>query len=292
MANSTVNLPSKMLMQRLVSCRVVLWALLTHGPRVVEIFHGPLGRSLPEGLKVYIEQHLKQLQEILSAARDMLVSSDRNLRDQKALTTRFRRIRDKAFKALNPYVAGIRDTFKGACGPEVIEEVGFALRTPVHPAELHEQAQHLVNRLNEPELELPAVRFKGVSLDPDVVVEEMKPFVDELGQALEDVGREERKTEAMKIAKDEALDAYNRTFLWAAQSAEALFRLAGLPAVAKRVRPSSRRVGLTDEVESQGPDSSEVPDDAIVEATAEVASSVKAGPDIPPVESHRDSSDE
>ena len=34
---------------------MVLWALTTHGPRVVEIFTGPLGRLLPDGLKTYIE---------------------------------------------------------------------------------------------------------------------------------------------------------------------------------------------------------------------------------------------
>ncbi len=54
-------------------------------------------------------------------------------------------------------------------------------------------------------------------------------MVEHLGQALEDVSREERRVEASKIAKDEALEAYDRTFLWVARSAEALFRLADLP---------------------------------------------------------------
>ncbi len=298
MANKTVNLPSKMLMARLASCRVVLWALETHGPRVIEIFHGPLGRMLPEGLRSYIEQHVAQLREVLAAARDMLITSDRNLRDQKALTSRFRRSRNQAFQDLSPYVVGLRDTFRGACGPEVATEIGFALRTPEQPGELHEQAQHLTARLSEPDLKLPAVRFKGIALDPIGLVEEMRPLVDDLGQALENVSREERKIEAMKIAKDEALDAYNRTFLWVGQSAEALFKLAGLPAVAKRVRPSSRRQGLTDEVESQGPETeSEDPDDTTAEVDAEVTAEVpevatKGRPDIPPVESPGDSSAE
>ncbi len=290
MANKTVNLPSKMLMQRLASCAVVLWALKAHGPRVVEIFNGPLGRLLPDGLKAYIEQHVTQLREVLATARDMLITSDRNLRDQKALTSRFRRIRDKAAKALSPYVAGLRDTLKGACGPEVAEEIGFAPRTPVQPAELHEQAQHLTTRLDEPSLALPPVRFQGVTIDPVSLVEEMRPLVQDLGQALEDVGRAERNIDAMKIAKDEALDAFNRTFLWVAQSAESLFKMAGLPAVAQRVRPSSRRQGLTDEVESEGPEVPLAdPDDATDEVTAEVPevpeAATKGRPDIPPVES-------
>ncbi len=249
MANKTVDLPSRMLMQRLASCQVVLWALEAHGPRLVEIFNGPLGRMLPEGLREYIEQHVAQLCKVLGAARDLLTASDRDIRDQKTLTSRYRRERDAAFKALSPYVVGLRDTFRGACGPGVFTEIGFAQRTPEQPAELHELAQHLAARLGEPDLELPSVRFQGVALDPAGVVEEMTPLVDDLGQALDAVTREERRTEAMTIARDEALDAYTRTFLWVAQSAEALFKLADLPAVAKRVRPSSRRPGVTNEVE-------------------------------------------
>ncbi len=163
-------------------------------------------------------------------------------------------------------------------------------------AELHELAQHLRARLGEPDLELPSIRFQGVALDPAGVAEEMTPLVDDLGQALDAVTREERRTEAMTIARDEALDAYTRTFLWVAQSAEALFKLADLPAVAKRVRPSSRRPGVTNEVEKQGPD---IPSDDPEEPTGEVTDEVPGGeasndevpdvstqarPDIPPVE--------
>ncbi len=254
MANKTVNLPLKSLMARLASSRVVLWALETHGPRLAEIFNGPLGRSLPEELREIFGQHVSQLRAVLASARDLMVTTDRNLRDQKALTTRYRRLRDEAFNQLSPAVAGVRDTFRGACGPEVVEELGFAVRMPVQAGELHEQAEHLTARLSEPDMELPTVRFKGVDLDPASLAGEMKPLVERLGQALEDVTQGERQTEAYTIAKDEALDAYDRTFLWVGRSAESLFKLADLPKVAKRVRPSTRRSGITDEQESQDPD--------------------------------------
>lgn len=289
MAKQPVNLPSKMLMARLASCRVVLWALETHGPRLEEILNGPLGPSLPEGLREYFEQHVRQLREVLAAARDLLIQSDRDLRDQNAEAIRHRRIRNKAFQALSPHVMGIKDTFRGACGAEITTELGFALRVPEQPAELHEQATHLLARLSGP-VELPDVRYQGVTLDPLSVVEEMRPLVERLGQTLEDVSREERKTDAMKIAKDEALAAFNRTFLWVAQSAESLFKLAGLPEVAKRVRPSSRRKGVTDEVEQQGPETpiddpqasaGEPPDDQPPEDVPE-ASDDRARPHIPP----------
>ncbi len=64
----------------------------------------------------------------------------------------------------------------------------------------------------------------------------------------------------------------------------ALFKLADLPAVAKRVRPSSRRPGVTNEVERQGPDvpSDEEPAAEVTDEVSEVSAQVE--PDIPPVE--------
>ncbi len=62
-----------------------------------------------------------------------------------------------------------------------------------------------------------------------------------------DLARAERKTEVLKLAKDEALTHYNQSFLWIARTVESLCRLAGLDEVAKRVRPSQRRPGVTAE---------------------------------------------
>lgn len=179
MAKSTVNLPTKSLMGRLASCRVVLWALVTHGPRLVEIFNGPLGRSLPAGLLGYFEQHIEQLREVLTAARELLIETERNLRDQKVKTTHYRRLRDEAFNQLSPWVMGIKDTFRGACGEAAALDLGFALRMPEQAAGLHEQAVHLMARLSSPQ-ELPPVRYKGVALKPLSLVEEMGPMVERL----------------------------------------------------------------------------------------------------------------
>ncbi len=249
----------------------MLWALATHGPRLVEIFHGPLGQTLPEGMREFFEQHLERLQAVLNAARDALIASDRNLRDQKAVITGYRRIRDIAYKELNPHVAGIRDIFRGACGSEVIEDLGFALRMPVQAAELHEQAEHLMARLGAPDMELPKIRYQGVTLDPLAMAEGLRPLVEKLGTALENVSQSERETEAMKIAKDETISAYDRSFLWAARSAESLFKLAELPEIARRVRPSSRRSGVTDEVETQGPEAQPDDPEPATEEVTEIA---------------------
>lgn len=254
MANSTVNLPSKSLVGRLASCRVVLWALETHGPRLQELLDEPVGKALPESLSTTFGPVVEMLVQVLTEARDLLIASDRMRRDQTAKATHYRGLRDAASAALSHNLVGLRDTFLGACGTEIAAQLGFALRTPQQPGELFEQAQHLVARLGDPELVLPEPRYKGILLDAAEMTAELQPLVDKLGETLEDLSREARLDESTKIAKDEMLHAYDRTFLWAARTAESLFRLVNLPEVAKRVRPSTRRPGLTDEVETQGPD--------------------------------------
>ena len=250
MADKTLNLPSRMLMLRLASCRVVLWALTTHGPRLVENLSDSPSRKLPGGTSLLIEPLLRTLVGLLEQARDRLIASDRDHRDQMAKASAHRSLRNKAFDTLRPYVVGLRDAFKGIYGPETVEQMGFAARTPQQPGVLFEQAEHLAVRLGDPELVLPESRFKGVDLKPAVRAEEMSPLVTRLGQRLEEVSREERRADATKIAKDEAQADYDRTFVWGARVAEDLFRMADLPEVAKRVRPSTRRPGLTVEAET------------------------------------------
>ncbi len=253
MPNTTVNLPTKGLMSRLASCRVVLWALGTHGPRMVEILGGPATVPTPEveGEAPY-EPLLETLVQRLAEARDLLIATDRGHRDQKAKTSEYRRMRDGVFSSLNKKVVGLRDTIKGAYSLEIVEQVGFALRTPDQPGPLAEQVTHLVARLSDPELKLTSPKFENISVDVVGLAGELAPLSKRLAQRMEDVSREERGTEATKFARDKALKGYDREFVWCARTAESLFQLANLPELADRVRPSTRRPGVTVEVENQG----------------------------------------
>ena len=202
---------------------------------------------------------------VLSAARDQLIAADRKHRDQKAVTTKYRRRRDDAFKPLCTHVQGLRDAFRGTYSPELVEDIGFALRTPQQAGPLFEQATHLHDRLSEEGFELPEARLDVEPLDPPKLAQQMAPMVESLGLALEEVAREESLTVATKIAKDEALEEYERIFMWGAKMAEALFEMADLPEVADRVRPSSRRRGVTAEVEAEDPEIEEPDSDAETE---------------------------
>ncbi len=94
--------------------------------------------------------------------------------------------------------------------------------------------------LEDPEEDRCEIRFEASE-----VSQKLAGSVETLEERIDHTTREERQSEAMKLAKDEALRRYNKSFLWIARTVESLCRLAGLDEVAKRVRPSSRRPGVT-----------------------------------------------
>ena len=118
-------------------------------------------------------------------------------------------------------------------------------------------AASLVVNLERPDLELPAGQLNGIDVNPSVLAQDVKPGADKLRQSLSELRREQRQTEATQFAKNEAMAEFNHGFLWIARSVESLLQLAGLAEMAARVRPSSRRPGVTERLETSGTDGDE-----------------------------------
>ena len=182
----------------------------------------------------------------LVTSRDLMVDTDRAYRDQRARETLVRGRRDQHLGAVNSAVVNLRRAFTGVYRDEMVAEVGFARRTPQQAGELLEQATHLATRLRDPEIGLTGSRFGDVQLDVPKLAQELAGPVEQLELAAQELAQEERATEALKLAKDEALAAHNKRFVWIAQTVESFCRLAGLEEVAKRVRPSGQRHGVTE----------------------------------------------
>ncbi len=240
-----LNLPLKAVTDRIRSCRAVLWAIETFGRRLIEILGESYGSLLEEGQAMPFEVQLVLFKKKLSLLCDRLVSTDRAYRDQKASESLVRGRRDKWVEEVNTDVVGLRQAFTGIYSDDKLAEFGFARRTPQLPAELVEQASHLVTRLDAPELDLTGSRYGDYQLDAPHLAAALVRSVGALRQADDELAQEERKTEVLMLAKDAALDEYNTGFLWIARTVESLCHLAGLEEVAKRVRPSSRRPGVT-----------------------------------------------
>ncbi len=240
-----VNLPLKSVTDRVRSCRAVLWAISTYGDRLVEKLGEMFGSLLVEGQLLPFDVTLELFRKKLTRDLDGLVTTDRDYRDQKARESVVRTHKDELVGQVNFEVVGLRQAFTGVYSEEKLAEFGFARRTPQQPGGLLEQATHLVARLGDPELDLTGSRFGDYQLDASKLAEALVKSVGELEPMADELARQERRTEALKLAKDEALEEYNGSFQWIARTVESLCRLAGLDEVAKRVRPSVRRPGVT-----------------------------------------------
>ena len=141
---------------------------------------------------------------------------------------------------------------------------------------------HLVARLREPDLEAATAKFENIDLDIASLAGELTPLAEGLTKHLEKVEAEESVTEATIIARKKALEVYDREFLWIARTLESLFRLAELPEEAAHVRPSTRRRGLTVEVESEDPET-ETEDTDATDVDDPQEPSGDPPPDDPPI---------
>lgn len=259
MLPTKVNLPLKTVSDRVQSCKAVLWALETYGDRLVEILGESFGPLLEDGQALPFDVQFQLFTKQLRLVSDQMLGTARAYRDQKARESISRGTRDERAADVNSGVVGLRQAFAGIYSEEKLAEIGFARRTPQPPAELLEQASHLVDRLGDPELDLTGSRFGEFQLDAQQLAQELVKSVKAMQEAADDLSREVRRSEAMKLAKDDAIVEHDRWFVWIARTVESLCRVAGLEEVAKRVRPSSRRPGVTerkfeppDDAESDG----------------------------------------
>ena len=247
MLNKILNVPSTMVADRMKSCEVVLWAIVTHGPLMVELLSGQFVPHLEEGQVMPFEMQLRLFEKELTRLRDRLHSVEREHRAQKVRETRARGRRDEVITEVNAKVARLRKLFSGAYDDDQLAEVGFARRNARPPEELLEQAAYLAARLGEPGLTLAGSELGEIELDASSVAREIEPSAASLRQALSDLRREEQRTESTQHAKDEAMEEFNHGFLWMARTVESYLQLAGLKKLAARVRPSSRRPGVTEQ---------------------------------------------
>lgn len=99
--------------------------------------------------------------------------------------------------------------------------------------------------------------FAGVTVDVSAYGKALEPNLLKLESILHQVNFDTRTTQGRLRIKDLAIEAHDVAFSAGARCLEAVFRLAGMPELADRVRPSERRPGRReDEVigeEGEGP---------------------------------------
>jgi len=237
----------KMVRDRRKSARGVESSVDVHGGEVAvnaaAFFAGWLkpGETMPCFLMLF-----ELLRRVLASARERLVSAAaRHLReidgDDKA-----RRLRDELKARLESKGRRLRDVLDALYGDgSGLEMAGLDRQIAREPVDLLGQTERIIERFsgNGPEVGEP--ELGGFDLTPKSLVDDLEPDYEQFSKVVDRLTREDRKSDATLILKDEAMKEYDRIFRLTAGIIAAFFSLAGHEELARRVIPSVRRAGRT-----------------------------------------------
>lgn len=257
MLTKTLNVPSTMVADRMKSCQIVLSALESHAQQMADVLGGKYSLHLEERQVTPFDTQLQLFEKELIRLRDQLHEADRRNRTRKARETQARARRDADIQQVNAKVARVRRAFAGVYDDDQMVEIGLARRNARDSEVLLEQAASLAVNLEQPDLELPAEQLGGIKVDAPELARDLGPTAQQLQQSLTELRRQQRQSETAQFARNQAVAEFNHSFLWIARSVESLLQLAGLEEQAIRVRPSSRRPGVTERLETSGSDGDE-----------------------------------
>ncbi len=153
-----------------------------------------------------------------------------------------------------------RRTLAGVFGPER----GFELAavegtTPRRLSRLVDQVDQTVKLLREPEIELPTVVVDGVEVTLDTMATSLESGLQNLDGVRGQLETARKAVNETVIARNKAIEEYDRVFPWVARALESYFRLAGEIELANRIRTSVRRVTRHQAVEEDEGDSTSPP---------------------------------
>jgi len=194
--------------------------------------------------------------DMLGAARDHMVAKDEAHEAELTDDAPVREQRDKAAAAAYSQLVELREMLTGMYGAPAASTV-LSGTTPEDPVVLARFAGEVATNLTR--ATFPAPRIKGAKLDPEQTAEALRDKRAALEQTLKNVQREVREGHATLAAKTAAIATYDDVFAGTATMLSGMLRLAGMPDLAAKVRPSTRRPGQTAE-EAGDPEEVATPD--------------------------------
>lgn len=272
-------MPSKGVLDRQRIAKTLVAAARIHAHEV--------GVRLPEVLASFVEEgetlpdfttFQLQLARYLESRIDAIVEADELHLEELNDDQEPRRRRDRAAEVLYDTLVAVRESLNGPFGAERASEfLGIDGRTSPDPLILFRQADRAWKRLTAESPVLPPTRVDGIQTDLGALAAQLRPPLDELGQALRLVDEEFRASESTIREKDLALDAFDLAVRSVGFLIKGLDGLAGFPEFSAKIRlslPNRRRRGTGSGEESPLPEGGE-----------ETSSEPEDGPpaDAPPV---------
>ncbi len=235
-------MPSRMIVLRERSARLVANSGKTHAKKIAEALHKRLephlqaGESMPD-FRIVIALLARSLEHDMDELNAAEVAHKTESRED----TEARNERDTAGDELYGKLINTRAGVDLVYGPAAAKALGLSGSTPRDPTTVLEFARRL--RLSLAKLNALAPLRQAMTLNIATLESELDSAITRHQDALNTVARETRETEAELTRKSRIQASYDRHFSSVAACFEGLFRLAGQEELANRVRPSQRRPG-------------------------------------------------
>jgi hypothetical protein len=184
----------------------------------------------------------------LQGSINKAVAYDRQLFDLTSEEGAQRKIRDDSMDLLGKWFVGLRRTTLGQYADPDLSGLGLRPPNPTEPMAFQRIGELVVEKLGSEErtrlLESPLF---ATAHDPGDHAVELDVPVGKLRNALTSLRTFKRRIDAVLEKKYEILETYDREELRASRMFEDLCHFAGKPGLAKRVRPTVRRLKKDDQ---------------------------------------------
>ena len=227
---------------KLRSYDVVSAAIGTHGGQAADILNAD--QATPEGQPALdYRPVVADLGARLDLAKQRMIAANKTHLGQLARVVELQDRRDGNKKQLLAAFTPARHLLENLYGStRGFTTVGVTGKTLRDPRGLLKQVRDTVDFLENPKVDLtPTVEEAAIDLSRLAI--RLAGGADRLELDVGEHAGAEKQAETTRLAKNEAIETYDRQFLYVARATESLFDLAGMHELARRVRPSTRRPG-------------------------------------------------
>lgn len=146
-------------------------------------------------------------------------------------------------KSLYDRLVSMRRTTRGLLTEQDLLLLGLAGTVAQDPVKVLRQSEKTRKRFQAANLKFESDEWPEVQATLTAMAARLEPDVKDLTKSVKEVRRARRKVESAAARKRQAIEDFDRHYLWIAKTVEMLFRMAGLHEAADRVKPRARRLG-------------------------------------------------
>ncbi len=233
---------TKMTFDRLHASRSLLLRARSQADQVTADLTARLTPLLEQGEELPDIAHLLCLLErLLQSHRQRLAEANStSFHDTGTLTVLLYR-RDAAARRLYTELVNVRRAVIGCFGRDAAKVIlPTNGRTPRQAGQLMLLARHVIERLSDPQHQLPAAAIPGVQVQPELWAQQLQPHLDELRQILEQIDTARGETVGSVLSKRDALADFDATYGRVARCLETFWDLADGRYKAQKLRPTAR----------------------------------------------------